>query len=159
LEIMMFRTSTPAAEPAPDVVASADDGIPISLLALDLGAAPAEGWAAHLINRGVPVELDDIGRPAISRDDARLLIIERREAEERKARQRKLAEAKAVADDQLRRASIWTGAPAVEGVSASALMLQADKDAQPRRQTPLEEAFSGSTMTYHSYPATPEDES
>jgi hypothetical protein len=153
LEIMMFRTSTPAAEPAPDVVAPADDGIPISLLALDLGEAPAEGWAAHLINRGVVVELDDIGRPAVSRGDARLLIIERREAEERKARQRKLAEAQAVADDQLRRSQIWGGVPAEAlpvGVSASRVMLQAARDAQPKRQSVLQHALANSgEMVFH----------
>jgi hypothetical protein len=32
----------------------------------------------------------------------------------------------------------------VEGVSAAALMLQADKDAQPRRRSVLQEALSNS---------------
>jgi hypothetical protein len=157
----MFRTA-PVTEPAPDVVASPpSQPVPLSVLELDLGEAPAEGWAAHFINRGVAVELDDIGRPAISRGDARLLIIERREAEERKARQRKLAEAKAVADDQLRRSQIWGGVPAEAlpvGVSASSVMLQAARDAQPKRMTPLEEALSGESMTYRSLASTPDDE-
>jgi len=149
----MFKSSAPVAEPAPDVKAPTEDPIPLSVIALDLGEAPAEGWAAHLINRGVVVGLDDVGRPAISRDDARLLIVERREAEERKARQRKLAEAQAVADDQLRRAQIWQGVPADHmppGVPPAAAMLQTARDARPKRTTPLEEALSNSgTLTYH----------
>jgi hypothetical protein len=154
---MMFKSSAPVVELTCDESSHLEPLIPITTLALDLGEAPVEGWAAHLINRGVVVELDDVGRPAVSRGDARLLIVERREAEERKARQRKLAEAKAVADDQLRRASIWTGAPAVEGVSASALMLQADKDAQPKRRSVLQEALAGSeTLTYHPLPKSDE---
>jgi hypothetical protein len=153
----MFKSSAPVVELTCDESSHLEPLIPITTLALDLGEAPVEGWAAHLINRGVVVELDDVGRPAVSRGDARLLIVERREAEERKARQRKLAEAKAVADDQLRRASIWTGAPAVEGVSASALMLQADKDAQPKRRSVLQEALAGSeTLTYHPLPKSDE---
>ena len=100
---------------------------------------------------------DDLGRDAISRVDAKALLTERAANEERKARHRKLVEAQAVADDQLRRASIWTGAPAVEGVSASALMLQADKDAQPKRRSVLQEALAGSeTLTYHPLPKSDE---
>jgi hypothetical protein len=151
----MFNKATAAAtvaEPASDVEPF-EPLIAITTLALDLGEAPAEGWAAHLINRGVLVELDDIGRPAVSRDDARLLISERREAEERKARQRKLAEAKAVADDQLRRSQIWGGVPAEAlpvGVSASSVMLQAARDAQPRRQSVLQHALGNSgEMVFH----------
>ena len=36
-------------------------------------------------------------------------------------------------------------------------MLQAGKDAEPKRQSPTEEAFSGKSMTYHAWPT--EDES
>ena len=79
----MFKSAAAVSEPAPAGVEPFEPLVPLSVLSLDLGEAPAEGWAAHLINRGVVVELDDIGRPAISRDDARLLITERRQAEER----------------------------------------------------------------------------
>jgi hypothetical protein len=50
---------------------------------------PAGGWVAYLAGRGIEVITDDIGRDAISRDDARLLIAERRAAE---ARKREVAE-------------------------------------------------------------------
>ena len=145
----MFRTA-PVAEPAPGVMAPADDGIPISLLALDLGEAPAEGWAAHLINRGVVVELDDVGRPSVTRGDARMLIAERAEAEARRREAAAAAEPQAVEADRVRRASIWRGAPAVEGVPAAAAMLQADKDAQPRRTSVLQHALANSgELVFH----------
>ena len=35
---------------------------------------------------------------------------------------------------------------------------QAEKDAQPRRRSMLEEALSGSSLTYHPLPATSEGE-
>jgi hypothetical protein len=46
----------------------------------------------------------------------------------------------------------------VEGVSAAALMLQADKDAQPKRRSVLQEALAGSeTLTYHPLPTSDEE--
>jgi hypothetical protein len=155
LENVMFKTSAPAAEPAPDVEVPADV-IPLSHLELDL-PTPVEGWAVFLAARGIEVTLDDIGRMAIARVDARQLLTEKREREAEQARRRKLAEARAVADDQIRRAGICGGAPAVEGVSAAALMLQADKDAQPKRRSVLQEALTGSeTLTYHPLPKSDE---
>ena len=82
---MFNRATAPVVELTCDESSHLEPLVPLSVLSLDLGEAPAEGWAAHLINRGVVVELDDVGRPAVSRGDARLLIVERREAEERKA--------------------------------------------------------------------------
>jgi hypothetical protein len=130
----------------------------ISLVELELSLdAPVEGWTVFLAARGIEVTLDDIGRMAVARVDARRLLTEKREREAEQARRRKLAEAQAVADDQLRRSRIWGGAPAVEGVSAAALMLQADKDAQPRRRSVLQEALSNSDgMTFHSLAPTPD---
>jgi hypothetical protein len=88
----MFRTA-PAAEPAPDVKFSADDLIAISVLALDLAEPPVGGWAAYLKGRGIAVIDDGIGRPSISRDDARQLLDEKRENE---ARRREIAERQAI---------------------------------------------------------------
>jgi hypothetical protein len=152
----MFRsTVTDTAESDRDKGALVDV-IPLSHLELDL-AAPVEGWTVFLAARGIEVTLDDIGRMAIARVDARQLLTEKREREAEQARRRKLAEARAVADDQIRRARIWGGAPAVEGVSAAALMLQADKDAQPKRRSVLQEALAGSeTLTYHPLPKSDE---
>jgi hypothetical protein len=145
------KAAAAIAEPAPEVIVPADV-IPLSHLELDL-PTPVEGWAVFLAARGIEVTLDDIGRMAISRDDARRLLTEKREREAEHARRRKLAEARAVADDQLRRSQIWGGIPADRmptGVTPAAVMLQNDRDAQPKRTTPLEEALSNSgTLTYH----------
>jgi hypothetical protein len=148
---MFSKTSAPVIESARDVVVPADV-IPLSHLELDL-PTPVEGWTVFLAARGIEVTLDDIGRMAVARDDARRLLTEKREREAEQARRRKLAEAQAVADDQLRRSRIWRGVPADHmppGVPPAAAMLQTARDAQPKRTTPLEEALSNSgTLTYH----------
>jgi hypothetical protein len=156
----MFK-SLPAA--VPPVVVSSDDLIPISHLSLDLDASPPGGWDAYLDGRGIPVVFDDIGRKAVSRDDARQLFDEHREAEVRRWEAAKRADEQAVEADRLRRAQIWQGVPADHmppGAAPAAVMLQASRDAQPRRQSVLQEALSNSEgMTYHSLAPTPEDES
>jgi hypothetical protein len=159
----MFKTSAPVAEPAPDVVGTAvpTDLIPLSHLELDL-PAPTLGWLIELDRRGIPIVLDDLGRKAISRDDARTLLAERSEAEAR--RRAKLAEneQRAVEADRLRRASIWRGLPADHlpvGVTASDAMVAAIRDAQPKRTSPLQEVLAGESLVYHSYGPSPEDES
>jgi hypothetical protein len=153
----MFKT-TPAAEPAPIVTPPADL-VPISHLALDL-PEPSVGWLIELDRRHIDVLVDDIGRKAISRSDARGLLDERREDELRRQEAAARNEARAVEQDRLRRASIWRGLPAVDlpvGVSASSAMLQAAKDSEPKRMSPLQEALSGESLTYHSYQTSPED--
>src|SRR5215211_4078427 len=57
-----------------------DQLIPLSHLSLDLDA-PASGWPAYLVGRGVPILEDDIGRPAIAHADARQLFEERAQSE------------------------------------------------------------------------------
>jgi hypothetical protein len=150
----MFR-NVPAAEiteTADDAVASADL-IPLSVLALDFGGVPAEGWPAFLGRRAIAFVPDDIGRDSIRRSDAQMLLHEQRASQLRAAKLRQLAEAEAVEADQLRRAQIWQGVPADHmppGVPPAAAMLQTARDAQPKRTTPLEEALSNSgTLTYH----------
>jgi hypothetical protein len=154
----MFRTA-PAAEPAHDMEVP-PDVIPLSHLELDL-PTPVEGWTVFLATRGIEVTLDDIGRMAVARDDARLLLTEKRERQAEQARRRKLAEAQAVADDQIRRAQIWQGIPADDlppGVAPAAVMLQASKDARPKRTSVLQEALAGSeTLTYRPLPASAEE--
>ena len=136
--------------------------IPLSHFELD-HPRPGEGWSNFLGRRGMTLRPDDIGRDSIRRSDAQKLLHEQRANELRAAKLRQLAEAEAVEADQLRRAQIWRGLPADHlppGVAPAAVMLQADRDAQPKRTTPLEEALSNSgTLTYHSYPTTLEDES
>jgi hypothetical protein len=77
----MFRT-VPVAEPAPDVKVPADL-ISLSVLALDLPEPSGVGWAAYLADRGIAIVLDEIGRAAITKADARSLFDERRENEAR----------------------------------------------------------------------------
>lgn len=150
----MFRT--PAAEPAPDVSTEAtpEPLIPLSHLALDL-PVPPEGWSNFLGRRGIMLRPDDIGRDSIRRSDAQVLLHEQRANELRAAKHRQLAEAEAVEADQLRRALIWKGVPADHmppGVQPAAVMLQAHKDSQPRRQSVLQHALSNEdALEFHPY--------
>ena len=155
----MFRNA-PTVEPAPDVMRSTGANtpvhdaspVPLSILKLDLD--PGEEWATFLGRRAIAIIPDSLGRDSIGHDAARRLLDDRRADE---LRQRKLAALRQEQEeeaDKLRRAQIWTGlsADAIPvGVHPATAMLQASKDAQPRRTTPLEEAFSGNTLTFHSY--------
>jgi hypothetical protein len=126
--------------------------IPVSHLALDL-PEPAEGWAVFLGSRGISFRSDSIGRDAVTVGDARRLLDERRADELRKQRHLALVEQEVIEADRLWRAQIWRGVPADAlpvGVSASSAILQAAKDAQPRRRSMIEESFAGQSMTYHS---------
>jgi hypothetical protein len=154
----MFRTVT-ATEPAPFEVAPADL-VPLSHLALDL-PEPSEGWALFLGRHGISFGSDDLGRDSISRGDAKRLLDEQRANELRVRALRAEQERQAVEQDRVRRASIWRGLPAVDlpyGVSASSAMLQAARDAQPRRRAPLEEQLDGESLIYHSLRSAPDDE-
>jgi hypothetical protein len=96
--------------------------IPISHLSLDLGE-PIVGWAASLSEHGIELLEDDIGRKAISREDARTLLAERREREARLEDQRRRdAES---ADKQV---PVMAGVPALEGASPFESMAAADPD-------------------------------
>ena len=146
----MFRTA-PVVEPAPDVMVPPEPPVPLSHLELDL-PAPVAGWPAFLAARGVEVTLDDIGRMSISRDDARLLIAEQREAEVRRREKAAEFERQAVEQDQQRRAQVWGGIPAdliPVGVSAAQAMVAAEKDARPRRRSVLEDSLSNSGTVSH----------
>ena len=59
----------------------------------------------------------------------------------------------AIEADRVRRASIWGGIPADHlppGVAPAAVMLQADRDAQPRRQSVLQHALANTgEMVFH----------
>jgi hypothetical protein len=117
--------------------------VPLSVIALDL-PAPAAGWAFELERRGIPIVLDDIGRPSISRDAARDLLTEHCENEARTARQWEEIEQRAIEADQRFRASLPAGirSDAVpEGVSAAELMMLSDPMQGARRQSVLEHAL------------------
>src|SRR5215216_5761920 len=84
------------------------DLISLSVLQLDL-AAPAEGWPAYLSSRDIAVVTDDLGRPSISRGDARQLFDERREAEARQREALAQQEQRAIEQDRKFRAQVWGG--------------------------------------------------
>jgi hypothetical protein len=122
----------------------------LSVLELDL-AAPPLGWNVYLAGRGIAVVDDGIGRPAVARADARMLIAEQREAEARGREKAAELERQAVEQDQQRRAQIW-GIPAdmiPVGVSAAQAMVAAEKDARPRRRSVLEDSLSNSGTVFH----------
>jgi hypothetical protein len=148
-ERMFHRT--PDTEPTHDVKVPAEL-VPLSVLSLDLEAPSSAGWAAYLTGRGIEVLVDDLGRSSISRVDARQLFDEHRENEARKARQREAAERQAIELDRQWRAQLPSGVPWYEippDVLPVVAMTQADRDAQPKRLTPVQEALAGESMTYH----------
>lgn len=86
----------------------------------------------------------DIGRLSISRGNARRLFDERREAEARKAEMRAESEKRAVEADRQWRSQLPRGVPWYEvpdGVLPVVAMTAADRAAQPRRLSPLQEAL------------------
>lgn len=127
----MFRTTAPAVESASDV-SEISDGIPLSHLELDLPAPPL-GWMLELDRRGIQVITDDLGRLAISREDARTLIVEHNANE---ARRREVAaenERQAVERDRQFRAQLGRGVHWLDmppNIHPAAAMLAADEDSR-----------------------------
>ena len=155
----MFSKTAPVVEPAP-VMDPPERLVPLVELELSL-AAPVEGWATHLADRGIAIVLDDLGRSAVARDAARRLFDEHRELEVRRVEMAAEMERRAVEADQAWRSQLPHGLPWWEipdGVLPVVAMTQADRDAQPKRMTPLQEALSGESLTYHSLHPAPDDE-
>jgi hypothetical protein len=127
--------------------------IPLTELSLSL-PVPATGWAAELDRRGILIEPDDIGRPAISRAAARDLLSEHREDEARKARKREEIERQAVEADKAFRASLPGGVSAAtipEGVTAAELLMLSDPMQGAQRESVLEHALANpdGAIVYH----------
>ena len=147
----MFRTM-----PADDLVKTDqvmnDELVPLSVLELDL-PAPVEGWAAYLADRDIRIVLDDIGRAAVARSDARQLFDENREREVQAREHAAEVERQAIEADRQWRAQLNPGVSwyqISDGVAPAAAMLQAAHDAQPRQHSLFEEALSNSeTLTFH----------
>ena len=140
---------TPDTEPSHDVTVPSDL-IPLSQLALDVDP-PSVGWDAYLTGRGIPIVLDHIGRSAVSSADAGQLLIERREDEARRREVAARQEQAAIERDRVFRAALptglhWTDIPV--GASAAEVWAQQEKDAKPKRRTPLEDALAGDGMIY-----------
>ena len=118
------------------------DLIPLSEVERDLDA-PGGGWRASLAARGVPVVEDDLGRPSISRSDARLLFVERREAEVRARELRERQDAEAEARRQASARPGWTLPPGMSVAEAIAAAEYAEKGySGPRRRTLVEDALA-----------------
>jgi hypothetical protein len=131
--------------------------IPVSHLELDIDA-PGNGWAAYLSEKGINVVLDDLGRLAVSRADARRLFTERREAAEKAREVAEANERRAIEADRQWRAALPKGAAWYDvppGVHPATALLQQANDAEPRRTPSQVEWLFGETdtMVYHEVPA------
>jgi hypothetical protein len=167
----MFRNTARVDEPnqqsasidAPAQTQAAEP-VPLSVLALDLADAPAGGWTVWLAERGIAVGFDDIGRPAVAREDARKLLDDQRQNEIRRQDQMVRQEAAAIEQDRAWRASLPRGIPWHQLPDPAVLpvmqMTAAAKDAQPKRRSLLEDAFAGTPSAMYIDPPTPafEDE-
>jgi hypothetical protein len=157
---MMFKTTAPDPLPLKVVEVPAADFIPLSHLSLDLDEPPI-GWVAYLGNIGVEVVEDDIGRPALSRTDARMLIAEHHDNEVRKAELRAAAEKRAIEQDQAFRASLGHGVKVPDGMSYAEAARAAELDSQtyrPGRRSLVEDLLDNSGITYHPIAPTSEDQ-
>jgi hypothetical protein len=131
---------------------SAADPVPLSILALDLGGVPAEGWPSFLGRRAIPIIPDSLRRDSVSHSHARQLLDEQRADVLRRRAAARVQEQELVEADQLRRASIWKGLPADQlpaGAHPASVMLAAAKAARPRRRSVLEDSLSNSGTVYH----------
>lgn len=156
----MFR-SMPETESTPPVMDPSEQLVALSVIALDLPEPSGVGWAAYLADRGIAIVLDDLGRSAITKAAARQLFTERRENEVRAREVAARQERQAIESDRQFRAQLPHGVPWYEipdGVLPVVAMTQADRDSQPKRLSPLQEALSGEPMTYHSLHPAPDDE-
>ena len=147
----MFRNTAPDAEVAPAEATPPDEPIPLSHLELDL-PVPTIGWLAYLGNVGIEILTDDVGRPAISRTDARMLIAEHHDNEVRKAELRAAAEKRAIEQDQAFRASLGHGVKVPDGMSYAEAARAAELDSQtyrPRRRSLVEDLLSNDGITFH----------
>jgi hypothetical protein len=153
----MFRSTHDSDRPSPEFQSpdketlKPSEVIPLSVLELDL-PAPGEGWPTYLTGRGVEVTLDDIGRAAISRADARQLFDEQREAEVRRRERAAQLERQAVERDQQRRAPLGQGVKIPAGMSYAEAVMQAELDSQtyqPGRRSLVEDLFDNSGITFH----------
>jgi hypothetical protein len=83
------------------------------------------------------------------------LLEEAREHEARVAAAMARNEAKAVAAWDEFRGKLWRGLDATElpvGVSAGDAMAEAARESVPKRQSVIEEALTGTGVTYHQWP-------
>jgi hypothetical protein len=126
--------------------------IPLSHLALDLEPPAIGGWHHYLAECNIKIIDDDLGRPSVSRSDARRLLTQKREAEARAREVAAANERQAVEADRQWRAGLPRGAAwweVPDGVHPATAMLQQAKDAEPRRRSVLEDALAGGETTMY----------
>jgi hypothetical protein len=92
------------------------------------------GGPASLRNRGIEVVLDDLGRPAISREAFGELIAERNATEAKR-----VEEDRRRAEEAVQRKTVLVGTPAQEGMSAVEAMVSQD----PAFSTPSDDFGPG----------------
>ena len=95
----------------------------MSVLELEL-PAPGQGWAAHLADRGISITIDDIGRAAVSRSDARRLFDEKREREAQVREHAAVVERQAIEADRQWRAALAGGTLPMQFLTASRRLLR-----------------------------------
>jgi hypothetical protein len=150
---MFSKPAPPVIEPAPDVRALSEDLIPLSHLALDLVEPPA-GWSAFLADRHIAIAVDDVGRLAVSRDNARTLLSEQREHEAHVREMAAEQERQAIEQDQRFRASLGVGVPAhliPAGMTYAEMVASAELDSQTYRPraSMVEDLLDNGGMTFH----------
>lgn len=148
----MFSRTAPDTEPVDNDVLVVQL-IPLSHLELD-HPAPVEGWNAFLGRKGVEICNDGIGRPSIASDDARRLLTERAEAEERRAELLRQADEQAAAFDREWRRSIGAGISpdAYAGMSYVEAARESELDNlgyQPRASVVADAFADPDSITFH----------
>jgi hypothetical protein len=162
----MFRSPvTDAVPPTHHGVEPSEQPVPLVELELSLGAPAVGGWDVYLAGHGVPVVADDLGRPAVARTAARMLIAERREAEARSREKAAERERQLVERDRQFRASLGRGIPAdaiPAGMTYAEAVASAELDGQayrPRASVMEDLLDNSGGLTFHPIgPAAPVEE-
>jgi hypothetical protein len=121
------------------------------------------GWDVYLAGHGVAVVADDIGRPAVARAAARMLIAEQREREARSREKAAEVERQLIERDQQFRAQLGVGVPASaipHGMTYGQAVASAELDGQeyrPRASVVEDLLSNDGSMTFHSLAQPAED--
>ena len=103
--------------------------------------------------------IDDIGRPSVSRSDARQLLDEQREAEARNREVMERREQQFIQQDRIRRASMPTGIPAgliPDNLRPTEALMLAGEGSGPRAKSVHEQLLerelgSGESLVFQSF--------
>jgi hypothetical protein len=121
--------------------------VPLSILALDFDE-PTAGWSVFFRERGIEPTEDDLGRPAIRREDARAMMVELREWEFKSAEETRRRQEELVRESRPVLRGIPRPAGADAALTAYEVQRGADADAERfdphRRLSPHEEFLTRS---------------